>query len=194
MSSDINWGAFVLLGIVAAVVGLVVGAWQYSTLLQIMLRRVREGQAATMGDLRLGLEGIGAFIVALLVLGIVIAIGFVVLIIPGLILHDDLGVRAGAHRRQAPGARGRDVREQPALAKKPGYLMTFVTLLVGGIVVSVVSGCCGIIPVIGQILALFVGVFMLAYVVAMYFQATGETALRRPRAVRRAAARRCCAG
>ena len=61
--NDANWGLVVLLGIVVAVLALVVGAWEYSTLLKIMLRRVRDERAAEMDDLKLGLEGIGAFIV-----------------------------------------------------------------------------------------------------------------------------------
>jgi hypothetical protein len=170
---DVNWGVFVLAVLLISVVALVVGAWEYSTLLKIMLRRVRDGRAATMDDLKLGFEGIGGFIVALIVLGLLIGIGFVFLIIPGLIL---MTIWAYALVRVADkGSRlGDAMSESTALAKVPGYLMTFVTLLVGGIVVGVVSGILGMIPVIGQILSAFVGLYMIAYIVAMYFQATGE--------------------
>ncbi len=173
---DVNAGALFFGWLVVVIVGVVVGAWEYSTLLKIMVRRVREGRAATMDDLRLGFEGIGAFIAAMIVLGIALAIGFVLLIIPGLILMTIwayvLVLIADKKSRL-----GEAMSESSALAKKPGYFMTFVTLLLGAIVVGVVSGILGIIPVIGQILGLFVGVYGMAYVVAMYFQATGETAL-----------------
>ena len=171
------------------VVGLVVGAWQYSTLLKIMLRRVREGHAAEMGDLNLGLQGIGGFIAAMLVLGLLIGIGFVFLIIPGLILMTIWAYALVLVADKGSGI-GEAMSESSALAKRPGYLMTFVTLLVGGIVVGVISALLNMIPVIGQIISLFIGVYMVAYLVAMYFQATGETAPARPRPVRRAAAGR----
>ena len=174
--NDANWGLVVLLGIVVAVLALVVGAWEYSTLLKIMLRRVRENRAAEMGDLKLGLEGIGAFMVALLVLGLLIGIGFVFLIIPGLILMTIWAYALVLIADKRSGL-GEAMSGSSALAKAPGYLMTFVTLLVGGIVVGIVSGILGMIPVVGQIIGLFLGLYMAAYLVAMYFQATGETHL-----------------
>jgi len=174
--NDVSWGTVVLAWLVVAVVAVVVGAWEYATLLKIMLRRVREDRAAGMDDLRLGLDGIGAFIVALIVLGIVIGLGFVVFIIPGVILMTIWAYVLVLIADKGRGL-GEAMSDSAALAKKPGYVMTFVTLLVGGIAVGVVSGILGRIPVIGQILGLFVGVYMMAYVVAMYFQATGETAL-----------------
>jgi len=173
---DVNWGTFTVAILVVVVVGLVVGAWEYQTLLSIMLRRVREDRAADMGDLRLGLEGLGGFIVAMLVLGIVVGIGFVLLIVPGLILMTIWAYVLVLIADKRAGL-GNAMSDSSALAKAPGYLMTFVTLLVGGIVVAVISGILQMIPLIGQILGLFVGVYLLAYVVAMYFQATGETAL-----------------
>jgi hypothetical protein len=174
--NDVSWGAVVLAWLIVAVVAVVVGAWEYGTLLKIMLRRVREDRAAGMDDLRLGLDGMGAFIVALIVLGVLIGLGFVVFIIPGVIMMTIWAYVLVLIADKGRGL-GEAMSDSAALAKKPGYVMTFVTLLVGGIAVGVVSGILGIIPVIGQILGLFVGVYLMAYVVAMYFQATGETAL-----------------
>lgn len=174
--TDTNWGAFILAMLVVAIVSVVVGAWEYSTLFKIMLRRVRETRAAEMGDLRLGLEGIGAFIGACVVLGILIGLGFVVFIIPGVILMTIWAYALVLIADKGRGL-GEAMSESTALAKAPGYVMTFVTLLVGGLVVGVVGGILGLIPVIGQILGLFVGIYMMAYVVAMYFQATKETDL-----------------
>ena len=173
---QVGWASLVFAGLVTAVVAAIVGAWQYSTLLKIMLRRVREGREATMDDLRLGFEGIGAFLVALVVLGVVIGVGFVLLIVPGVIL-----VTIWAYALVLIADKGLSLGEamsgSSALAKRPGYVMTFVTLFVGWLVVAVVAGVLGMIPVIGQIIGMVIGVYMIAYLVAMYFQATGETEL-----------------
>jgi len=173
---EVGAGAVVFGAIVIAVVGIVVGAWECSTLLKIMLRRVREMRAASMSDLRLGLEGIGRFILAMLVLEVVIGLGFVALVIPGLILMTIWAYALVLVADRDSGI-GEAMSGSMALAKKPGYLMTFVTLLLGGIVVGAVGGLLGMIPIIGQILGIFTGVYGIAYLVAMYFQATGETAL-----------------
>jgi MFS family permease len=175
-SGDVNWGLFAVAVLVISIVALVVGGWEYSTLLRIMLRRVREDRVASMDDLRLGLEGLGGFIVALLVLGILIGIGFVLLVIPGVILMT-IWAYALVRIADKGSGLGAAMSESTALAKAPGYVMTFVTLLVGGIAYAVISGILGMIPVVGQILSAFVGLYMIAYVVAMYFQASGETAL-----------------
>jgi outer membrane biosynthesis protein TonB len=177
---DVGWGAVALSAVVTIAVALVVGAWQYSTLLKIMLRRVRDGHAATMDDLRLGLDGIGAFIVAMLVLGIVVGIGFVFLIIPGLILLTIWAYVLVLVADRQDGL-GEAMSGSQALAKGKGYLATFGTLFVGWLVIFVISGVFNAVfrgaPVIGQIIGMFVSVFGVCYLVAMYFQATGETHL-----------------
>jgi len=173
---DVNWGVTVVAGLVVAVLAILVTAWEYNVLLKMMLRRIREGRAAEMGDMALGMQGIGAFVVALLVLGILIGIGFALLIIPGLILMT-IWVYVLVLIADKRLGLGEAMSESTALAKKPGYVMTFVALLVAGIAYSVVSWILSLIPVVGWIITLFLGLYLLAYVVAMYFQARGETDL-----------------
>ena len=174
--TGLDWGGLVVAILVIIVIAVVVEAWAYGALLKIMVRRVREDRAAEYGDLQLGFEGFGAFLVAMVVLTVLIGLGFVALIVPGVILATIwcYVLVIIADRR---GALGDAMSESKELAKRPGYGMTFLTLLVGSLVVGVVSSVLGYIPVVGQIISFFLTVYLIAYLVAMYFQATGETAL-----------------
>ena len=175
-TSGVNWAVAVLVGLVVAVLAVCVMAWEYNVLLKMMLRRVREGRAAQMGDMAQGMQGIGAFVVALVVLGILTGIGFALLIIPGLILMT-IWVYVLVVIADRRSGLSEAMSESVALAKKPGYVMTFVTLLVVGVAYSIVSWILAMIPVVGWIISLFLGLYLLAYVVSMYFQARDETHL-----------------
>ena len=62
------------------------------------------------------------------------------------------------------------------MARRLGYMTTFVTWLVGVIVVGVVVGLLSVIPVVGFVIGLVAAPFAAAYVVSMYFQAQGQGA------------------
>ncbi len=64
--------------------------------------------------------------------------------------------------------------ESQQLAAESGYLQTFATWIVGAIAVAIVSSILNSIPLIGPVLGLLTAPFAIAYVVSMYFQATGR--------------------
>jgi hypothetical protein len=185
---DVSWGLLALSWLIFAVVSLLVTAWEYSTLYKIMLRRVRQGTAAQIGDLGLGLQSFGAFAVATLVIGLLIVVGLIVFIIPGLILMT-IWIYALILVADKGSGVGEAMSGSQALAKKPGYFMTFVTALVGVIVVVVIGAVLGavfgavlgsvswIAQLVSTLIGSLVGMYMMAYILAMYFQATGETGL-----------------
>ena len=160
--------SFVLLFVVAVVVY----AWAGSTMLTIILRRVRERRPADYADLR-DFERLGPFAVAAVVLCIIVGAGYALLVIPGLILTTfwvyaltmvvDRGVGVGAA-----------MSESKDLAQSFGYMNTFATWVVGALVVGVVVGVLNLIPFLGFIIGLLAVPFGAAYLVSMYFQATGE--------------------
>ncbi len=63
------------------------------------------------------------------------------------------------------------------MAARLGYMTTFVTWLVGAIVVGVIVGLLSVIPVVGVIIGLVAAPFAVAYVISMYFQAEGQGAM-----------------
>ena len=155
-----------------AVVLVLVYAWFIATTLRMITRRVREHRAADFDDMA-DFSRIGAFAVAAVVLGIIIVIGYALLIIPGLIFTTfwlftlPLMVDRGLGLGDA-------MTESQRLAREPGYLHTFAVWVVGAIVVAIVSSVLNSIPLIGPVLGLLTAPFAMAYVVSMYFQATGQ--------------------
>jgi hypothetical protein len=155
-----------------AVVLVLVYAWFVATTLRMLMGRVRQHRPADFGDMQ-DLSGISTFAVAAVVLGLIFVVGYALLIIPGLIfttlwlfalpLMVDRGLGLG-------GA----MTESQRLAKAPSYLNTFAVWIVGAIVVAIVSSILNVFPVIGPVLGLLTAPFALAYVVSMYFQATGQ--------------------
>jgi uncharacterized membrane protein len=107
------------------------------------------------------------------VLGIIVGIGYLLFVIPGLILTT-IWLYAlplvGDRRLGVSEA----MAESRAMAARPGYMTTFATWLVGGIVVGVIVALLSIIPVVGVIIGLVAAPFGVAYVLSMYFQAQGE--------------------
>src|SRR5450756_381901 len=169
----VNAGSFTGLAVGSAlfsmvllmVVAVVVYAWMYAVTFRMILRRVRERRAADYADLQ-SFDQIGAFAVAAVILGVII-------VIPGLILTT-IWLYAlpliGDRRIGVSEA----MSESKDMAARPGYFTTFVTWLVGAIVVGVIVGILSIIPVVGVILGLVAAPFGVAYVLSMYFQARGE--------------------
>jgi hypothetical protein len=176
-----NWGWFIggvgvvsgfFASLILAVVLVLVYSWFIATVLRMLMGRVRQRRPADFADMQ-DFSGIGAIAVAAVVLGLILVVGYALLIIPGLIfttfwlftlpLMVDRGVGLGEA-----------MSESQRLAKQPGYLHTFAVWLVGALAVAVVSWILGSIPVLGAILGLLTAPFAAAYVVSMYFQATGQ--------------------
>ncbi len=158
-----------------AVVWVIVYAWMYAVTYHMILRRVRERRAAEYADLQ-SFDQIGAFAVAAVILGVIVGVGYMILIVPGLILTTIWLYALPLIGDRRIGV-GEAMSESKDMAARPGYFTTFITWLVGAIVVGVVVGILSIIPVVGVILGLVATPFGVAYVLSMYFQATGESHL-----------------
>jgi hypothetical protein len=165
-------GSALLVTVLLAVVWVVVYAWMYAVTFHMILRRVRERRAAEYADLQ-SFDQIGAFAVAAVILGIIIGLGYVILVVPGLVLTT-----IWLYALPLIGDRRIGIAEaltqSKDLAARPGYFTTFVTWLVGAIVVGVIVGILSIVPVVGVVLGLAVSPFAVAYVLSMYFQANGQ--------------------
>jgi len=154
------------------VVGLVVYAWAAATMFRMILRRVRERRPATYADMK-EMDQIGAFAVAFVIFGVLIGVGYALLVIPGLILSTVwiYALPMVADRRIGV---GEAMTESRKLAAAPGYFITFLTWLVGSLVVGIIVSVLNVVPVVGLIVGLLAVPFELAYVLSMYFQANGE--------------------
>ena len=170
--TGLGFGAGLIATLLMAVVWVVVYAWMYAVTLHMILRRVRERRAAEYADLQ-DLDQIGAFAVAAVILGIMIGIGYLILVVPGLILTTIWLYALPLIGDRRIGV-GEAMSESKGMAGHPGYFATFVAWLVGAIVVGVIVGILSIIPVAGFILGLVAAPFGVAYVLSMYFQASGE--------------------
>jgi len=69
---------------------------------------------------------------------------------------------------------GEAMAESRKLAAAPGYFITFLTWLIGSLVVGILVSVLNVVPVVGLIVGLLAVPFELAYIVSMYFQANGE--------------------
>lgn len=159
-------------GFVIFVVSLVVYSWAFAVLFRIMIRRIREGRAADFADLA-DTDQIGVFAVGTIVLGVIIGIGYALLIIPGLILTTIwvYALPLIADRRLGV---GEAMSESKDMAARPDYFTTFGAWVVGAVVVFVVVALLGRIPVIGFIGGLLAMPFGVGYLLSMYFQARGQ--------------------
>jgi hypothetical protein len=160
-----------VVAIVFAVIFLVIAAVTipfYMAIIKIVLRRVREGRQAQMGDITACFDQFGALLVAAIVVGILVGIGFVLFVIPGIYLLTIwifvfpiiVDKRVGL---------GEAMRQSRALVSGAGFWMVLLNLVVVGIIAGLVSQ----VPVAG-ILAV---AWELTAVTAMYLLATGEGAL-----------------
>ena len=169
---NIGSGAALLATLFMALVWVLAYAWMYAVTFHMVLHRVRERRAAQYADL-LSFDQIGVFAVAAVILGVIIGIGYMILVVPGLVLTT-----IWLYALPLIGDRRLGVGEAMAgskdLAAQPGYMTTFVAWLVGAIVVGVVFGIFSVVPVIGSILGVVAAPFGVAYVISMYFQVSGE--------------------
>jgi len=170
--TGLGLGSALFATVLMTVVWVVVYAWMYAVTFHMILRRVRERRAADYADLQ-SFDQIGAFAVAAVILGVIIGIGYMILVVPGLILTTVWLYALPLIGDRRIGV-GEALSQSKDMAARPGYFTTFVTWLVGAIVVGVIVGILSIIPVVGVILGLLAAPFGVAYVLSMYFQANGE--------------------
>ena len=168
-------GSALAFTLVVGVVTVLAYAWMYAVTFHMILRRVREDRRAEYADMQ-SFDQIGAFAVAAVVLGVIIGIGFLLFVVPGLILVT-LWVFALPLIGDRRIGVGEAMSESRDMARRLGYMTTFVTWFVGAIVVGVVVGLLSVIPVIGFIIGLVAAPFVVAYVISMYFQAQGQGAV-----------------
>ena len=155
-----------------AVVLVLVYAWFIATVLRMIIGRVRQHRPADYADMQ-DFSGSGTFAVAAVVLGIIIVVGYMLLIIPGLIFTTFWLLTLPLMVDRGTGL-GDAMSESQRLAKEQGYLQTFAAWLVGAIVVGIVASILNVFPLIGPVIGLLTAPFATAYVVSMYFQATGQ--------------------
>ncbi len=170
--SALAWGSAFFGIVLIGLIGIVVYAWMYAAVFHMMLRRVREQRPAEYADMQ-SFDQIGSFAIAAVVLGIIIGIGYMLLIIPGLFLTT-IWLYAlpliGDRRMNLSQA----MAESRRLAGVPGLFTTFAAWLVGAVVVAVVVGILNGIPLVGLIIGLLAVPFGIGYLISMYFQSIGE--------------------
>lgn len=155
-----------------AIAVVVVYAWMYAVVFHMMLRRVREKRPAKYSDMQ-DFDRIGSFATAAVVVGVIIGLGYALLVIPGLLLTT-----IWVYALPLTGDRGVGLSEAMSqskrLASASGLFTTFAAWLVGAVAVGVVVGVLNWIPVVGLVVGLLAVPFGMGYVVSMYFQAIGE--------------------
>jgi hypothetical protein len=170
--SALAWGSAFFGIVLMGLVGILAYAWMYAVVFHMMLRRIRGQRPAEYADMQ-SFDQIGAFAVAGVVLGIIISIGYFLLIIPGLLLTT-IWLYAlpliGDRRLTLSEA----MAESRKLAGVPGLFTTFAAWLVAAVAVFVVIAILNTIPVVGFVVGLLAVPFGIGYVISMYFQAIGE--------------------
>ena len=205
-----DWGALVVASLITLVLGGLTLGILYVPLMAglylMILRRVREGRPAQVGDVFGCFDRLGAYVVAYLLF---LAFGLVVaaVVLPPflLLVVGHSGARAlgwilfllAGCAVVAVGVylltvwvywtllmvdRRRSVvealKESRAIVTKSGFWMTLLVIVVVGVVVSVViNGISAVTFGIGGVLAFVAVPWQLAAYTAMYFQATGESGL-----------------
>lgn len=172
-ASGLAIGGLIVGVLVTIVVSVVVGGWMYATLYGMLLARVRGRVAASYGDMSKFFALVGPFILATLVLGIIIGLGYMLLIIPGVIFTTWWLLTLVIMADQGIGF-GEAMSASKELSARVGFWNMLVTWLVGGIAWGVASTVLGYIPYLGSVLAMLIVPFALAYTVSMYLQARGE--------------------
>ena len=168
-------GAALAFTLVVGVVTVLAYAWMYAVTFHMILRRVHEDRPAEYADMQ-SFDQIGAFAVAAVVLGVVVGIGFLLLVVPGLVFIT-LWVFALPLIGDRRIGVGEAMSESRGMARRLGYMTTFVSWFVGALVLGVVVGLLSVVPVVGFIIGLVAAPFAVAYVISMYFQAQGQGTL-----------------
>jgi hypothetical protein len=205
-----DWGALIVAALIVLVLGAVtlgILAVPLSAGLYLMiLRRIREGRKAEIGDVFGCFDRLGAFVVAYLVF---LGIGLVFALVVGLplmllVIHDS-GARAFGGLLFAVALiaaivvgvyletvwvywtilmvdRRRAViealKDSRAIVTRSGFWMTLLVIVIVALIANVVSGAVSAVTFgIGGVLTFLVLPWQFAAYTAMYFQAVGESAL-----------------
>lgn len=197
-----GWVLLVAGSVLVVLVSLLLTAPLYAGLIMGVIRRVREGRAMGYGDAFEGFKLFGRVVAVSLLIGLIfLGVMFIPLVLAAAAVglsSAALGVFAALTGVAAfvvmvflyvrwayvfplivdRGATSTGaLRESGVTVGGSGWWTTFLALFVMSLAVGVVSGVLGIIPVIGSIASLLLTPFVLTYLVAMYFQATGEERL-----------------
>jgi hypothetical protein len=159
---------FLVLGLIAVLVY----AWAYAVIFHMMLRRIRERRPAVYSDMQ-DFDHIGSFAAAAVVLGVIVGLGYMLFVIPGLFLTT---IWVFALPLIADGRIGlsQAMSDSRELASRPGLFTTFATWIVGAIAIALVVRLLNTVPMIGLVAGLLAVPFGIGYVVSMYFQAIDE--------------------
>jgi hypothetical protein len=197
-----GWVLLVVGSVLVVLVSLLLTAPLYAGLIMGVIRRVREGRTMGYGDAFEGFKLFGRVVGVSLLIGLIfLGVMFIPLVLAAAaagLSSAALGVLAALTGVAAfvvmvflyvrwayvfplivdRGATSTGaLRESGVTVGGSGWWTTFLALFVMSLAVGVVSGVLGIIPVIGSIASLLLTPFVLTYLVAMYFQATGEERL-----------------
>lgn len=199
----VSWGVMIGGLLAAAVFGIVLTPALYAGMAAGILRRAREQRAMEYSDPFRGFRWWLPIVLAYLLLGVFIPVG--IYLIPVLVVVAAIAADAAALALlafplflvaicviiyltvrwayvylliidQQMGI-GAAMGESNRLVKASGWWMTFLALLVVGLVVGAVNAVLGMIPYLGAVVGLVVVPFMFTYVVSMYLQARGEGGL-----------------
>ncbi len=200
--SSLGWGLLVVGSILLVVVVLLLSAPLYAGLVSGVVRRVREGRAMGYGDAFDGFRFFGTVVGASVLIGLVFAgiaaVPVAIALAAAAASSATLGVVAAVAGLVAaiawiylytrwvyvfPVIVDKGFSATAALSRSSevvrasGWWITFLAILVMTIVISVIGGVLGVIPIVGSVASLLLTPFVLAYVVAMYFQAGSEAHL-----------------
>ena len=201
--SSLGWGLLLVVGaVLLVVVVLLLSAPLYAGLVSGVVRRVREGRAMRYGDAFDGFRFFGAVVGASVLMGLafvaIAAVPVAIALAAAAASSAMLGVVAAVAGLVAAVAwiylytlwvyvfpvivdRGLSattaLSQSSATVRASGWWITLLAILVMTIVIGVIGGVLGVIPILGSVASLLLTPFALAYVVAMYFQAGSEAHL-----------------
>ena len=153
---------------IVVIVAIVLTIPFYGAIVRMVLRRVREGRPAQYGDIWSCWDQWFSLVVAIVVVGLLVGLGFVFFIVPGVILATMWVFVLPIIVDRRVGL-GEAMGMSWELVKRVG----FWTVLLNLVVVAVIAALVSQVPLAG----LLVGAWELAAVTAMYLMATGEERL-----------------
>lgn len=152
--------SFVTLGILAGPL--------YGGIVRMIIRRIRENKSAEIGDVFSAMDQFGVLFITTLVLGILIFLGFVLCIVPGILLAT-IWMYVLVFIVDKRLSMGEAMSNSKGLVTRVGFGMHLVVLLILGVIAGVLS--------ITYIGSLVVSPFLMVVICVMYFMFAGEESL-----------------
>ncbi len=156
-------------GLLAGIIGLVtlgiLAGPMYGGLVKMVIRRVREKRPAEIGDIFSAMDQFGVLFLTTLVLGILIILGFVLCIIPGILLST-IWMYVIVFIVDKRLSMGDAMSRSKEMVTSVGFGMHLVMVLILGLISGILS-----ITYIGGLVA---SPFILVVICVMYFIFTGE--------------------